>query len=68
MDGGDYKNYYYYYYYYYLRIILYLRQYLIHTKNLSHLNSTFSASPVLHEVLTKHYNVQETVVLQSNDP
>ena len=30
MDGGDYKNYYYYYYYYYLRIILYLRQYLIH--------------------------------------
>ena len=33
MDGGDYKNYYYYYYYYYLRIILYLRQYLIHTKN-----------------------------------
>ena len=27
--------------------------------NLSHLNSTFAASPVFHEVLTKHYNVQE---------
>ena len=38
-------------------------------KNLSHLNSTFSASPVFHKVLTKHYNVQETVhVLKSNDP
>ena len=37
--------------------------------NLSHLNSTFSASPVFDEVLTKHYNVQETVhVLKSNDP
>ena len=37
--------------------------------NLSHLNSTFAASPVFHEVLTKHYNVQETVhVLKSNDP
>ena len=37
--------------------------------NLSHLNSTFSASPVFHEVLTKPNNVQETVrVLKSNDP
>ena len=37
--------------------------------NLSDLNSTFSVSPVFHEVLTKPYNVQETVrVLKSNDP
>ena len=37
--------------------------------NLSRLNSTFAASPVFHEVLTKQYNVQETVhVLKSNDP
>ena len=37
--------------------------------NLSHLNSTFSASPVFHEVLTKPFKVQETVrVLKSNDP
>ena len=36
---------------------------------LSHLNSTFFASSVFHEVLTKHYNVQETIhVLKSNDP
>ena len=37
--------------------------------NFSHLNSTFCASPVFHELLTKLYNVQETVhVLKSNDP
>ena len=37
--------------------------------NLSHLNSTFSACPVFHEVLTKHYNVKETVhVLKSMIP
>ena len=36
---------------------------------LSHLNRTFFASSVFHEVLTKHYNVQETIhVLKSNDP
>ena len=29
--------------------------------NLSHLKSTFSASPVFHEVLTRHYKVQETI-------
>ena len=35
---------------------------------LSHLNSTFFASSVFHEVLTKHYDVQETIhVLKSND-
>ena len=53
-----------------------IRYYLIHSKikttaispYLSHLNGTFSASPVFHEVLTKHYNVQETVhVLKRND-
>ena len=29
--------------------------------NLSHLKSTFSASSVVHEVLTRHYKVQETI-------
>ena len=54
MDGRDYKNY---------------KITFNQSKNLSHLNSTFSASPVFDEVLTKHYNVQETVhVLKSNDP
>ena len=37
--------------------------------NLSHLNSTFPASPVFHQLLAKHYNAQETVhVLKSDDP
>ena len=35
---------------------------------LSHLNGTFFASPVFHEMLTEHYNVQETIhVIKSND-
>ena len=29
--------------------------------NLSHLKSTFSSSSVFHEVLTRHYKVQETI-------
>ena len=29
--------------------------------NLSHLKSTFSACSVFHEVLTRHYKVQETI-------
>ena len=62
MDGRSYKNY---------------KIALTHSKvtttsispYLSHLNSTFFASSVFHEVLTKHYNVQETIhVLKSNDP
>ena len=36
---------------------------------LSHLNGTFFAPSVSHEMLTEHYNVQETIhVLKSNDP
>ena len=35
---------------------------------LSHPNSTFFASSVFHEILTEHYNVQETIhVIKSND-
>ena len=35
---------------------------------LSHLNGTFFASSVFHEMLTEHYNVQETIhVIKSND-
>ena len=29
--------------------------------NLSHLKSTFSASLVFHEVLTRYYKIQETI-------
>ena len=36
---------------------------------LSHLNGTFFDPSVSHEMLTEHYNVQETIhVLKSNDP
>ena len=62
MDGRDYKN-------YKIAFNTLKNTMTSISQNLSHLNSTFSASPVFHEVLTKHYNVQETVhVLKSNDP
>ena len=36
---------------------------------LIHLNGTFFASSVFHEMLTEHYDVQETIhVLKLNDP
>ena len=58
MDGRNYKNY---------KIAFNtLRKY--NNIDFSKLESP-SASPVFEEVLTKHYNVQETVhVLKSNDP
>ena len=64
MDGRSYKNY---------KIALTHSKlsynYIAISPYLSHLNSTFFASSVFHEVLTKHYNVQETIhVLKSNDP
>ena len=35
---------------------------------LSHLKGTFFASSVFHEMLTEHYDVQETIqVIKSND-
>ena len=35
---------------------------------LRHLNGTFFASSVFHEMLTEHYDVQETIhVIKSND-
>ena len=61
MDGRDYKNY---------------KIALTHSKvtttsissYLSHLNGTFFASSVFHEMLTEHCNVQETIhVIKSNN-
>ena len=60
MNGGNYETY---------KILFntFKNYNYINSPYLSHLNSTFSASPVFHEVLTKHYNVQETVrVLKRN--
>ena len=62
MDDRDYRNY-----------KIALTHSKVTTKSispyLSHLNGTFFAASVFHEMLTENYDIQETIhVLKLNDP